>query len=42
MKSLANEFFGTMADGAKRHAAAHTADFDQRCSFAVALENCSS
>jgi len=28
MKSLANEFFGTMADGAKRHAAAHTADFD--------------
>ena len=28
MKSLANEFFGTMAEGAKRHAAAHAADFD--------------
>jgi ribose transport system substrate-binding protein len=28
MKSLANEFFGTMADGAKKHAAAHSADFD--------------
>jgi ribose transport system substrate-binding protein len=28
MKSLANEFFGTMADGAKKHAAAHAADFD--------------
>jgi len=28
MKSLANEFFGTMAEGAKKHAAAHAADFD--------------
>jgi ribose transport system substrate-binding protein len=28
MKSLANEFFGTMAAGAKKHAAAHAADFD--------------
>ena len=28
MKSLANEFFGTMAEGAKKHAAAHPADFD--------------
>jgi ribose transport system substrate-binding protein len=28
MKSLANEFFGTMAAGAKQHAAAHAADFD--------------
>ena len=24
-----------------RHEISHTADFDQRCSFAVALENCS-
>lgn len=28
MKSLANEFFGTMAEGAKKHAAAHAGDFD--------------
>jgi ribose transport system substrate-binding protein len=28
MKSLANEFFGTMAEGAKKHAAAHAADFE--------------
>jgi ribose transport system substrate-binding protein len=28
MKSLANEFFGTMTEGAKKHAAAHPADFD--------------
>ena len=28
MKSLANEFFSTMADGAKKHQAAHAADYD--------------
>ncbi len=28
MKSLANEFFSTMADGAKKHQAAHSADYD--------------
>ncbi|MBP7481448.1 MAG: substrate-binding domain-containing protein [Lacunisphaera sp.] len=28
MKSLANEFFGTMAEGAKAHQAQHAADFD--------------
>ncbi|HTA29070.1 MAG TPA: hypothetical protein VK731_01220, partial [Candidatus Cybelea sp.] len=28
MKSLANEFFSTMAEGAKRHHAAHAADYD--------------
>lgn len=28
MKSLANEFFATMAAGAERHQAAHAADFD--------------
>lgn len=28
MKSLANEFFGTMAEGAKAHHAAHAADYD--------------
>lgn len=28
MKSLANEFFSTMAEGAKRHATAHAAEFD--------------
>jgi ribose transport system substrate-binding protein len=28
MKSLANEFFKTMADGAKAHQAEHTADYD--------------
>ncbi|HUG12934.1 MAG TPA: sugar ABC transporter substrate-binding protein [Opitutaceae bacterium] len=28
MKSLANEFFGTMAEGAKAHQAAHAADYD--------------
>ncbi|MEO6874285.1 MAG: sugar ABC transporter substrate-binding protein [Opitutaceae bacterium] len=28
MKSLANEFFGTMAEGAKKYAAAHPADFE--------------
>jgi ribose transport system substrate-binding protein len=28
MKSLANEFFGTMAAGAKAHQAAHAADYD--------------
>ncbi|HVU24363.1 MAG TPA: sugar ABC transporter substrate-binding protein [Opitutus sp.] len=28
MKSLANEFFSTMADGAKAHQAAHDADYD--------------
>ena len=27
MKSLANEFFVTMADGARRHQAAHAADY---------------
>lgn len=28
MKSLANEFFQTMAEGAKKHQAAHAADYD--------------
>ena len=28
MKSLANEFFSTMADGAKKHQAAHAAEYD--------------
>lgn len=28
MKSLANEFFATMADGAKQHQAKHAADYD--------------
>jgi ribose transport system substrate-binding protein len=28
MKSLANEFFQTMAEGAKKHQAAHTADYE--------------
>jgi ABC-type sugar transport system substrate-binding protein len=28
MKSLANEFFSTMAEGAKQHQAAHAADYD--------------
>lgn len=28
MKSLANEFFSTMADGAKKHQAAHSNDYD--------------
>lgn len=28
MKSLANEFFGTMAQGAKRHQAAHAGDYE--------------
>ena len=28
MKSLANDFFSTMADGARRHQAAHAADYD--------------
>jgi len=28
MKSLANEFFGTMAEGAKRHAAAHADEYE--------------
>ena len=28
MKSLANEFFSTMADGAKKHHDAHAADYD--------------
>jgi len=28
MKSLANEFFATMADGAKKHQAAHAADYE--------------
>ena len=28
MKSLANEFFSTMADGAKKHQAAHATDYD--------------
>lgn len=28
MKSLANEFFSTMAEGAKKHQAAHAADYD--------------
>lgn len=28
MKSLANEFFGTMAEGAKKHQAEHAADYD--------------
>jgi len=28
MKSLANEFFRTMADGAEKHQAAHAADYD--------------
>lgn len=28
MKSLANEFFSTMAEGAKKHQAAHQADYD--------------
>lgn len=28
MKSLANEFFGTMADGAKAHQAEHAADYE--------------
>jgi ribose transport system substrate-binding protein len=28
MKSLANEFFGTMAEGAKRHHSAHAAEYD--------------
>lgn len=28
MKSLANEFFSTMADGAKKHQAAHAADYE--------------
>jgi ribose transport system substrate-binding protein len=28
MKSLANEFFGTMAEGAKKHAAAHAGEFE--------------
>jgi ribose transport system substrate-binding protein len=28
MKSLANEFFSTMADGAKKHQAANTGDYD--------------
>jgi len=28
MKSLANEFFQTMADGARKHQAAHAADYD--------------
>jgi ribose transport system substrate-binding protein len=28
MKSLANEFFSTMADGAKKHQAEHSADYD--------------
>jgi ribose transport system substrate-binding protein len=28
MKSLANEFFGTMAEGARAHHAAHAADYD--------------
>lgn len=28
MKSLANEFFSTMADGARKHQAAHAADYD--------------
>ncbi len=28
MKSLANEFFSTMADGAKTHQASHAADYD--------------
>ena len=28
MKSLANEFFQTMANGAKKHQAAHSADYD--------------
>jgi ribose transport system substrate-binding protein len=28
MKSLANEFFRTMADGAEKHQASHTADYD--------------
>ena len=28
MKSLANEFFSTMADGAKKHQAAHANDYD--------------
>jgi ribose transport system substrate-binding protein len=28
MKSLANEFFSTMANGAKKHQAAHAADYD--------------
>ncbi len=28
MKSLANEFFGTMAEGARKHAAAHAGEFD--------------
>ena len=28
MKSLANEFFSTMADGAKKHQSAHAADYD--------------
>jgi ribose transport system substrate-binding protein len=28
MKSLANEFFSTMAEGAKQHHAAHAADYD--------------
>src|ERR1051325_3316512 len=28
MKSLANEFFSTMAEGAKKHAAAHASDYE--------------
>ena len=28
MKSLANEFFSTMADGAKQHQAAHAGSYD--------------
>jgi ribose transport system substrate-binding protein len=28
MKSLANEFFGTMAEGAKKHQSEHVADYD--------------
>ena len=28
MKSLANEFFSTMAEGARKHQAAHTADYE--------------
>ena len=32
MKSLSNEFFKTMEDGARAHAAAHTADYELRAS----------
>ena len=28
MKSLANDFFSTMADGARRHQAAHAGDYE--------------